>query len=93
VAFLLGIVSIGSALLNCLPFFGLVACLGPGVGLIAIGLGTIAKRDIRSHGGREADWKRAHQGVMMGIVGLVLTFVALAFGVVLGLGMSWLGEW
>jgi uncharacterized membrane protein HdeD (DUF308 family) len=93
VAFILGIISLGSVLITCLPLFGLLGCFGPVVGISAIVLGSIAKRDIRARGGREADWKQAHWGVILGIAGIVLYVVLLALVVVLGLGMSWLGEW
>jgi len=92
VAFILGIISVGSVLITCLPFFGLLGCLSPLVGLLAIVLGSVAKRDLRARGGPEADCRRAHQGVMLGIAGVGLYVVVMAVVVVLGLGMNWLGE-
>lgn len=92
-AFVLGILSIGSVLITCLPLFGLLGCFSPVVGISAIVLGSIAKRDVRARGGREADWRRAHQGVILGIVGVALYVVVMAVWVVLGMGMDLLGEW
>jgi hypothetical protein len=84
VAFVLGIVSVGSVLITCLPLFGLLGCFGPVVGMSAVVLGSIAKRDLRARGGRDADWKRAHQGVILGIAGVVLYVVVMVLVVVLG---------
>ena len=93
VAVILGLVSIGSVLITCLPLFGLLGCFSPVVGISAIVLGSIAKQDVRAHGGHEADWKRAQQGVILGIVGVALYVVVMAVWVVLGLGRGVLGEW
>ena len=92
IAFLLGILSIGSLLLSCLPFFGLVGCVGPIIGIAAIVLGAVVKRDIEVRGGLEADRKRAHQGMILGIVGTALYFVFLVFGLVLGIGAGFLNR-
>ena len=91
VALILGIVSIGSVVLTCVPIFSLViSCVGPVVGIAAIILGVIVKRDVRARGGLEQDWKRANLGMLLGVVGLALYFVFLAFTIVFGLGMEFL---
>lgn len=90
IALILGIVSIGSVVLTCLPFFGLIGCIGPVVGVAAIILGFIVKRDIRARGGLEQDWKRANLGLLLGIASLALYFVLLAFTIVLGIGTEFL---
>jgi hypothetical protein len=90
VALILGIVSIGSAVLTCAPIFGLIGCIGPVVGIAAIILGFIVKRDIRARGGLEQDRKRANLGMILGVAGLVLYFVFVAFTIVLGIGMEFL---
>ncbi|MGD9148431.1 MAG: hypothetical protein PVI80_22900 [Anaerolineae bacterium] len=88
VALVLGIVSIGSVTLTCVPIFGLIGCIGPAVGIAAIILGFIVKRDIRASGGLEQDWKRANLGMILGVAGVVLYVVFLVFTIVLGLGMG-----
>lgn len=90
IALILGIVSIGSVVLTCLPFFGLIGCIGPVVGIAAIILGSIVKRDIRARAGLEQDWKRANLGMWLGIASLAVCFVFLAFTIVLGIGMEFL---
>lgn len=92
IAFILGILSMGSLLLSCLPFFGLVGCIGPVIGIAAIVLGAVVKRDIEARGGLEADRKRANQGMILGIVGTALYFVFLVFGLVLGIGAGFLNS-
>lgn len=92
IAFVLGIVSIGSLLLSCLPFVGLVGCVGPVIGIAAIVLGAVVKRDIAVRGGLEADRKRAHQGMILGIVGTALYFVFVVLGLVLGIGAGLLNS-
>jgi hypothetical protein len=66
--------------------------VGPIAGLAAIVLGALAKRDITALGGPEADRKKAHQGMIMGIIGIVIYAVAMFVGLVLGLGFSVLSE-
>jgi uncharacterized membrane protein HdeD (DUF308 family) len=90
VALVLGIVSIGSVVLTCMPLFGLLGCIGPVVGIVAIVLGFIVKRDIRARGGLEEDWRRANLGMVLGVAGLVLYVLSLAFTIVFGLGMGFL---
>jgi uncharacterized membrane protein HdeD (DUF308 family) len=90
IALILGIVSIGSVVLTCLPFFGLIGCIGPVVGVAAIISGFIVKRDVRARGGLQQDWKRANLGMWLGIASLALYFVFLAFTIVLGIGMEFL---
>jgi hypothetical protein len=92
IAFILGIVSIGSLLVSCLPFFGLVGCVGPIIGIAAVVLGAVVKRDIEVRGGLEADRKRAHQGMILGIAGTVFYFVFVVLGLVLGIGASFLNS-
>lgn len=88
VALVLGIVSIGSVTLTCVPVFGLIGCIGPVVGIAAIILGFIVKRDVRARGGLEQDWKRANLGMILGVAGLVLYVVLLAFTIMFGIGME-----
>jgi hypothetical protein len=90
IALILGIVSIGSVVLTCLPIFGLIGCVGPVVGIAAIILGAIVKRDVRARGGLEQDWKRANLGMVLGVAGLALYFVFLALTIVLGIGLEFL---
>jgi hypothetical protein len=91
VAFILGIVSIGMVVLTCLPVLGLIGCIGPVVGIAASVLGFIVKRDIRARGGLEQDWRRANQGMLLGIASLALYFVLVALTIVLGIGLEFLG--
>jgi hypothetical protein len=91
-AFILGIVSIALVVVSCVPFVGFFSCIGPVVGIIAIVLGAISKRDIEAQGGREEDRKKARQGMIMGIVGTVLFVVLFVGGLVLGIGFGVLNE-
>lgn len=91
-AYILGIVSVGLAAISCIPFVSFVSCVGPVTGIIAIVLGAIVKRDIVAQGGLEEDRKRAHQGLVLGIVGTVLYFVMVVVGLILGLGIGILSE-
>jgi hypothetical protein len=88
IAFILGIVSIGSLVVSCLPFFGLIGCIGPVIGIAAIVLGAVVKRDIEARGGLEADRKRAHQGMILGIVGTAFYFAFLVLGILLSIGIG-----
>ena len=88
VAFILGVVSLGSAVLSCLPFLSIVACGAPLVAIAAIVLGAIARRDIDARGGLAEDRKRAQQGLVLGIAGLVLYVGLIVVGLVLGVSMS-----
>lgn len=93
VAFILGVVSVGSIVASCIPFLGsLVGCFGPVAGIVAIILGAVVKRDIRARGGLQEDWKRAHQGMILGIAGIAIYGVLLVIGVLLGVGAGLLGE-
>lgn len=92
IAFILGIVSIGSLVITCLPFFGMIGCIGPVIGIAAIVLGAVVKRDVEARGGLEEDRKRAQQGMILGIIGTALYFVLLAIGVVLGIGAGLLNS-
>jgi len=74
-AFVLGIISIGLAVVSCIPFVNFASCLGPVIGIVAVVLGAIARRDIDVQGGLEGDRKKAQQGMIMGIVGFVLYMV------------------
>jgi hypothetical protein len=91
-AYVLGIVSLALAPLSCVPFFGFFYCLEPIVGVIAIILGSIVKRDIDARGGSLEDRKKAHQGMVMGIGGTVLFFVLMIVYVILGFGLGVLPE-
>jgi hypothetical protein len=91
-AFILGIVSIALAVVSCVPFVGFFSCMVPVVGIIAIVLGAISKRDIEARGGLEEDQKKARQGMIMGIVGTILYVVLLVGGLVLGIGFGVLNE-
>jgi hypothetical protein len=97
IAFILGVVSVASSVASmaasCIPLVGsLICCVGPVVGIVAIILGAVVKRDIRARGGLQDDWKRAHQGIILGITGTVLYGVFLVIGVLLGIGVGLLGE-
>lgn len=91
-AFILGIVSVGLAVISCIPFISFVSCMGPVTGIIAIILGVIVKRDVVARHGLEEDQKKAHQGLILGIVGFVLYFVMSLMGLMLGIGISFLSE-
>jgi hypothetical protein len=93
VAFILGVVSIGSIVVSCIPVLGsLIGCFGPVAGIVAIILGTVVKRDIKARGGLQEDWKRAHQGMILGIAGIAIYGVLLVIGVLFGVGAGLLGE-
>lgn len=93
VAFILGVVSVGSVVLTCIPFVGsAIGCLGPVIGIVAIILGAIVKRDIKARGGLQEDWKRAHQGLILGIAGTAFYFVIMVIGILLGIGVGLLGQ-
>lgn len=92
VAFILGIVAVGLAVLSCIPLISFFSCLSPVVGLGAVVLGLMAKRDIDAQEGSTEDRKRAQQGIILGIVGAVLYFVLMVAGVLLGIGAGMLGE-
>ena len=91
-AYILGIISIGLAVVACIPIVSFVSCLGPVLGIIAIALGAIAGRDIDARGGLEQDRKKARQGMILGIVGFVLYIVAIVAGIALGVGLGILSE-
>lgn len=91
-AYVLGLVSIGLAIISCIPLVSVISCVGPIAGMVAIVLGAIVKRDITALAGLESDRKKAHQGMVMGIVGIVIYAVAMFVGLVLGLGFSVLSE-
>jgi len=91
-AFILGIVTVGLAALSCIPLVSFFSCLSPVVGLGAIILGLMAKRDLNAQQGLAEDRKRAQQGIILGIVGAVLYFVIMVAGVLLGIGVGTLGE-
>jgi hypothetical protein len=87
-AYILGIISIALVAAYCFPFGGVLSCIQPVVGLSAIILGAMAKRDIKARGGQEADQKRAHQGMILGIVSTAIYLVLIAVALVLGVGGS-----
>lgn len=87
-SFVLGITSVILALLSCVPVATLFSCGTPIVGILAIILGSIAKRDIEARGGLEQDRKKAHQGMIMGIVGTLLFFLFLIVIVLLGINLD-----
>lgn len=91
-AFVLGIISIVLAAVSCVPIISFVSCLGPIVGIVAIVLGAVAKRDIDSQGGLEDDRKKAQQGMIMGIAGFVLYWIMIVFALIMGVGFGILGE-
>ena len=93
VAFILGVVSVGSIVASCIPFLGsLIGCLGPVAGIVAIILGAVVKRDIRARGGLQEDWRRAHLGMILGIAGLVISVGLLVIGVLFSVSTGLLGE-
>jgi hypothetical protein len=87
-SFILGITSVVLAVLSCIPFATLFSCGTPVVGILAIILGSMAKREIEARGGLEQDRKKAHQGMILGIMGTVLFFVFLVVIVLLGVGLD-----
>lgn len=92
VAFVLGLASVGLAVAYCIPIVGIFACVQPLVGIAAIIVGSVTRRDIQARGGPESDRKRAQQGMILGIVGTVLFFALLVLGVLLGVGLGVLSE-
>jgi predicted nucleic acid-binding Zn ribbon protein len=92
VAFILGIVSVGSVILSCLPVVSLLSCFGPIAGIAAIILGAIVKRGIQARGGLPEDRKRAHQGMILGIAGMAIYLVMIVLGFLLSIGISLLGN-
>ena len=91
-AFILGCVSVGLAVVSCIPLVSIVSCVGPVIGIIAIVLGSIAGRELDTRGGSEQDRKKARQGVILGIVGTILYVVMFVLSMVLGMGFSILSE-
>jgi hypothetical protein len=91
-AYVLGIASLALAALSCVPFVSVFACVEPIVGVIAIILGSMVKRDIDTRGGSAQDRRRAHQGMVMGIVGTAIFFVLMLVTVIMGVGLGFLGE-
>jgi hypothetical protein len=87
-ALVLGIFSLGSVVLSCVPLLSIIACGGPMAAVAAIVLGAIVRRDIGARGGLAEDRKRAQLGLVLGIVGLVLYAVVILFGFALGIGMG-----
>jgi hypothetical protein len=87
------VVSAASIVASCIPIVGsLISCVGPVAGIVAIILGAVVKRDIKARGGLQDDWKRAHQGMLLGIAGIVISGVLLVIFVLLGLSAGLLGE-
>jgi hypothetical protein len=62
------------------------------LGVFAIALGALVRRDVSARGGLEADRRRAQQGMILGIVGAALSVALTTLSVVLGIGLSLLGE-
>jgi predicted nucleic acid-binding Zn ribbon protein len=91
VAFALGLASLGLALAYCIPFISIFTCIQPLVGIPAILVGAIARRDIEARGGFETDRKRAQQGMILGIVGTALHLVLFVLGILLGIGLDAMG--
>lgn len=92
VAFVLGIVSLALLVVSWLPCVGVIGCFQPVAAIVAIVLGAIVRRDVDTKGGLVADRKRAQQGMVMGIVALALYAAFALIGLVLGFGLSILGE-
>lgn len=86
VSLVLGILSLGSIFVACVPFLSIFAC--GALSIAAIVLGAIVRRDIDARGGLAEDRKRAQLGMILGIVGLVLEVVFTVFGLVLGIGLK-----
>jgi hypothetical protein len=91
-AYILGIVSVALAVLSCVPFVSVVSCVEPLVGLAAIVLGAVVKRDVDAKGGLEEDRKKANQGMILGIVGTVLWIALFVISFALGLGLGLMEE-
>ncbi len=87
-AFILGIISIVMIVVYCIPLLAIFSCFQPVIGIIAIILGNIARRDLEARGGPETDRKRARQGMIMGIVSTVLYLVLVILGLLLGPSIS-----
>lgn len=91
-AFVLGIVSLALLVVSLTPCPAVFSCFQPVVAVVAIVLGAMTRRDIDVKGGLEADRKRAQQGLVMGIVALVVFAVLSLIGILLSVGLSVLGE-
>ena len=87
-AFVLGIVSIVGVAAACLPLSGILTCMAPLPGVIAIILGAVAQREIKARGGAQADWKRARQGMILGIVGTTLYLALLVIIILFSFGIG-----
>jgi predicted nucleic acid-binding Zn ribbon protein len=92
VAFILGLASVGLAVAYCIPIVGIFACVQPLVGIAAIIVGAVARRDIQARGGPEPDRRRARQGMILGMIGTGLFFALMVLSVLLGVGLGVLSE-
>ena len=88
IALVLGILSLASIVLSCLPFLSIIACGTPLVAIAAVVLGAIVRRDIEARGGLAEDRQRAQLGMFLGIGCLVLYGILVVVGLVLGVGLS-----
>jgi hypothetical protein len=92
-SFVLGIVALGlSSISWCLPVVSIFGCLSPVAALVAIILGAVAKRDIARQGGLETDRRKAQQGLILGVVSLVVLVIVGVLILVLGVRASILNE-
>ena len=92
VAFVLGIVSLGLLVISWVPCVNVIGCFQPVVAIAAIVLGAVVRRDIDAKGGLQEDRRKAHQGMVMGIVAIAIYVVLGIVSAVLGLGLGILGE-
>jgi hypothetical protein len=92
VAFVLGIVSLGLLAISWVPCVNVIGCFQPIVAIAAIVLGAVVRRDIDAKGGLQEDRRKAHQGMVMGIVAIAIYVVLGIVSAVLGLGLGILGE-
>ena len=93
IALILGILSLGSIVLSCVPLVSVIACGAPLVAIAAIVLGAVVRRDIDARGGLAEDRKRAQMGMFLGIVGLVLYAGFVIVSLVLGIGVGLLNTY
>jgi predicted nucleic acid-binding Zn ribbon protein len=92
VAQALGMASVAGGVVSFLPLYSVLGFWGLVLGVFAIALGALVKRDVSARGGLEADQRRAQQGMILGIVGIALSVALTVLSVVLRIGLSLLGE-
>jgi hypothetical protein len=79
-------------LVSWVPCINVIGCFQPVVAIAAIVLGAVVRRDIHTKGGLQEDRRKAHQGMVMGIVAIAMYVVLGMVSALLGLGLGILGE-